>query len=117
MEYINLGEITEAHLHGTWKVESRSLNNKNESENIFVSYNSIEFLENNDFIALNGKNIQGQWQIIREHEVIYNPQIKFYLNDKQAVNSIITNLMADNDVFKLVLYFDSGLECVLAKSK
>ena len=117
MSYIKLDEVSENHLLGVWKVKHRLTNNTNSSQ-LFARCDCVKFTEKKGFstITQDGKLKKGTWQIIRESEMIYNPQVKFQLAKKVQVNSIITNLMAvDEDHYKLILYFDSGLELVLEK--
>lgn len=67
-------------------------------------------------VTQDGKRKKGTWEIIREKKMIYNPQVKFHLAKKTLANSIITNLTTEEDIhFKLILYFDSGVELVLEK--
>ena len=48
--------------------------------------------------------------------MIYNPQVKFNMAKRTIVNSIITNIMEEEESpNKLILYFDSGIELVLEK--
>ena len=117
MSYIKLDDVTENHLIGVWIVKHRLTNSDNASQ-LFARCDCVKFTEKNAFITMaqDGKRNRGTWRIKRETEVIYNPQVKFRLAKKEHVNSIITNLMEeDDDHFKLILYFDSGLELVLEK--
>ncbi len=117
MSYIKLDEVTEDHLVGAWKVKHRHTSSTNVDQ-LFARCNLVKFLDNRGFstITQDGKRKKGKWEIIREKEMIYNPQVKFYLGKKVAVNSIITNLQSEeDDHYKLILYFDSGIELVLEK--
>lgn len=116
MSYIQLDDVNETYLLGAWKIKKRLVNSNN-IDNIFAASNCIKF-NKKSFIAIgqDGTKNKGQWRIIREREVIYNPQVKFRLSKTDNTNSIITNLMTDDNVnFKLILYFDNGLELVLEK--
>ena len=117
MTYIKLDDVSENHLLGVWKVKHRLTNNTN-AGNLFARCDCVKFSEKKAFttISQDGKRKKGTWRIIREKEMIYNPQVKFELAKKELVNSIITNLMSvDESHYKLILYFDSGLELVLEK--
>ena len=119
MSYIKLDDVSEHHLLGAWKVKHRLTNSDNASQ-LFARCDCVKFSEKNAFftISQDGKRNRGTWQIKRETEVIYNPQVKFVLAKKKRVNSIITNLMTEDEKnFKLILYFDSGLELVLEKEE
>jgi hypothetical protein len=116
MSYIQLDDVSENHLFGVWKVKHRLTNSENAGQ-VFARCDCVKFTNKAFTIfAQDGKRNKGTWQIKREKEMIYNPQVKFSLAKKVRVNSIITNLMTeDDDHFKLILYFDSGLELVLEK--
>ena len=115
MTYIKLDDVTEAHLLGTWRVKSRAFNTSSASHS-FIAYQCFRFLKNNAFTAQNGKKARGHWEMIREQEMIYNPQVKFRVGKEVVANCIITNLMTTDETHtKLILYFDSGFELVLEK--
>ena len=116
MSYISLDDVTEDYLLGKWKVKSHMVSNTN-SEHRFLTCNCLEFQKGKGFTAKNGhKRNKGNWEIVREKEVIYNPQVKFHIGKTITVNSIITNLETMNEKhLKLILYFDSGLELILEK--
>ena len=117
MTYIKLDDVSENHLLGVWKVKHRLTNNTNAAQ-LFARCDCVKFSDKKVFttITQDGKRKKGTWNIIRETEMIYNPQIKFSLPKKELINSIITNLMTiDENQSKLILYFDSGLELVLEK--
>ena len=114
MSYFKLNEVMEEHLLGSWRIRSRQVSSSSLG-NVFADFTCIQFKEKN-FVARNGKRRTGTWQIIREEEMIYNPQVKFYIGKTITVNSIITNLMSVSQTeFRLILYFDNGLELVLEK--
>lgn len=119
MSYIKLNEVTANHLLGAWKVKTRQTNKSN-AGNLFATCSCLKFGDNARFTLTvrNGQLKRGQWRMVREQEMIYNPQLKFQLGKEDRANSIITNLMTDDQVhFKLILYFDSGLELVLEKDE
>lgn len=117
MTYVKLDDVREEHLLGTWKVKSR-LEGKTTAANIFSDSNCLKFIKANacTITGTTGKQNKGHWEMIREREMIYNPQVKFHLARKEIVNSIITTLITDDEIhYRLILYFDSGLELVLEK--
>jgi hypothetical protein len=116
MSYISLDDVTEDYLLGKWRVKSHMVSNTY-SEHRFLACKSIEFQKGKGFKAKDGrKSNKGNWEIVREKEMIYNPQVRFHLGKKITVNSIITNLETlDEKNLKLILYFDSGLELILEK--
>jgi len=119
MSYIKLDDVTEEHLIGAWVVKNRQANSSNVGQ-LFARCNCLKFQKNNSFATTtqDGKRNKGNWQIVREREVIYNPQVRFNIGKNQLINSIITNLMEEDEThLKLILYFDSGVELVLEKEK
>ncbi len=118
MNYVDLNAISEQHLEGTWEVKNRLINT-NSSPNHFIDVRLIE-LDGCQYRSINGKERKGEWRIIRENEIIYNPQIKFFINQEQVGNAIITRLQSDQDqkgdVYRLTLYFSNGLELILQKN-
>lgn len=116
MSYISLDDVTEDYLLGKWRVRSHMVTNSY-SEHRFLTCNSIEFQKGKAFTIRTGnKRNKGKWEIVREKEMIYNPQVRFHLGKTVTVNSIITNLETLNEKhLKLILYFDSGLELILEK--
>ncbi len=118
MRYIDLKAIQAEDVEGKWEVKDRHLTQSAE-QNVFKDVHSIE-LNGGLYKSLNGKEVTGSWSIIREKEVIYNPQLKFFISDKQIANAIITRLRADDEggreIRNLTLYFDNGLELNLQKS-
>lgn len=112
---IGLGEINEKHLLGTWIIEERFIN-KNKHEEIFLNCNNLAFFEDGIFKALHCSESSGLWTMIREVELIYNPQVIFFYEEKQIAKAIITRLFTDNIICKLTLYFSTGLELNLQKN-
>lgn len=117
MRYIDLEQITETHLHGEWVVYNRVVNT-NSQENLFADVKVIE-IRPAEYRSMNGKERIGKWSVIREREIIYNPQLQFFIDGQQVGNAIITRLQADTspsgEVHKLTLYFSTGLELILHK--
>lgn len=118
MRYISLDTITEEHLRGRWEVHSRVVNGES-LENMFADVRIIE-IKPAEYRSINGKERTGKWTVIREKEIIYNPQLHFYIDGRQVADAIITRLRAEatttGEVFKLTLYFSTGLELILHKN-
>ena len=115
---IDLKLITPDHLKGYWNVFDRTIN-KTKSDQF--SSISVLHIQSNFFRSLNGKITEGEYAIFRESEIIYNPQIKFYSNNSEIGNAIITRLFIEEQnnkfIHKLTLYFSSGLELILKKEE
>lgn len=111
---IGLDEINETHLLGIWTIDERFIN-KNKHEEIFLNCNKLAFLTDSVFKALQCEGFTGLWSIIREVELIYNPQVIFFNQDKQVARAIVTRLFTDNIIYKLTLYFSTGLELNLRR--
>ncbi len=115
LKYIGLETVTDEHLHGNWIVKDRTLIKKNTGQ--VYNFEYITFLPDGSYIAKNGKEIGGKWELIKTKKIIYSPQILFYGEEKAPLNSIITRLMTDDKTFfNLILYFSSGIELVLEKN-
>ncbi|RYZ52751.1 MAG: hypothetical protein EOP49_08870 [Sphingobacteriales bacterium] len=116
MHYIDLNDITEEHVCGKWEVHSRAVNGS--AANLFADIREIE-IRPGYYRSVNGKERVGNWQVVREEKIIYNPQLKFFINEEQVGNAIITRLLSEKnfngEVFKLTLYFNTGLELLLHK--
>ena len=115
MYNIDLNAIKEADVYGKWEVQERMVNNSSQG-NLFADVRVIE-IEPTHYRSINGKERQGKWAVIREKEVIYNPQLKFFIDGEEVGNAIITRLrydpIANGNLYKLTLYFSTGLELVL----
>ncbi len=117
---IGLNDITEEHLLGEWSVENR-FNITKDTSNIFSKNNRL-VLNNNSYNAINGLNVMGNWEIHMKTEIIYNPQLTFYVEKQLIAKAIITRLMIsredqsnNNAAYILTLYFTNGLELILNK--
>lgn len=117
MNYIDLNTITVGHVIGKWRVESRVVS-RGSNNNLFSHAKTME-LDNSSYKAKNGLEYKGEWHVVREKELIYNPQLKFFMDSIQAGNAIITKFLqideGDNKTELLTLYFSDGLELVLKK--
>lgn len=118
MSYFNnigFNEINEGHIHGDWRVEIR-FKSLDKAYTHFFESNYFQFCESGLFICVNGKRISGTWVMMREIEMIYNPLIAFFEDGKQIAKAIITRLITNASVYKLTLYFSTGLELILEKA-
>ncbi|GAA4341933.1 hypothetical protein [Flaviaesturariibacter amylovorans] len=118
MRYIDLSAITQEHVRGCWEVESRMVN-PGSQQNLFADVRIIE-IKPDHYRSVNGKERRGLWQVVREEELIYNPQLKFFIEGNEVGNAIITRLRVDeagqSELYKLTLYFHTGLELTLQKN-
>ncbi|GAA4341988.1 hypothetical protein [Flaviaesturariibacter amylovorans] len=116
MHYIDLNSITEEHVCGHWEVFSRALGGT--AASVFSDIRIIE-IRPGHYRSVNGKERTGEWQVVREDRIIYNPQLKFFIDGQQVGNAIITRLLSERSaggcVHKLTLYFSTGLELLLHK--
>jgi hypothetical protein len=117
MENIDLKIITEEHVSGRWKVVNQVLNPFSQ-DSLFTDIQAIEII-NGNYKSINGKISSGKLELLFETEIIYNPQLKFYENEQEVENAIITRLYKEsngkNKISNLILYFTTGLELVLQK--
>jgi hypothetical protein len=111
---IGLEDISEAHLFGNWTVENRFIN-QNKHETVFLECNELSFFNNGTFKTLYIQETTGAWAMVREIDLIYNPQLFFVLEERQIGRAIITRLLTNDVVYKLTLYFSTGLELNLEK--
>ena len=118
MYYIDLRKVTEDHVKGKWIVRDR-IQSAGKEKNVFDDVRLIE-LKDGNYKSVNGKELSGDWQVIKEDEVIYHPQLRFFIDGNEVGNAIITRLRADTEkqgeTLNLTLYFTNGLELLLQKS-
>ena len=85
---------------------------------VFATCTRVDFLASGDLQVENGGLETGKWEIFKETEIIYNPQLNFTFSpDTETLNAIITRFREDDEADhisrKVTLYFTSGLELVL----
>ena len=118
MLYKDLNTIIEEDLLGNWEMDQVFINQSIEN-NLLIQQRSIALLINNVLQLISEKEIEGKWFLLKQFDIIYNPQVKFELNQKEIGNAIITRFYdtTENSVIirKLTLYFDTGLELILKK--
>jgi len=118
MHYIDLNAITEEHLRGNWTVQNRVVNSAS-ANNLFSDVRLIE-IQPDCYRSVNGRERRGNWQVLRENEIIYNPQLRFFIEGEEVGNAIITRLRYDQnvsgDIYQLTLYFHTGLELTLHRA-
>jgi hypothetical protein len=115
MKSLAFNEIKQAHLIGTWHVQSRLLS-KSDPASIYATSDKHELSGNGNYKVTNGTQVVGTWSIFSEDEIIKNPLIKLTVNN-ETTNAIITLLKYSDDdkSAQLTLYLSTGLELVLKK--
>ena len=89
-------------------------------DSVFASCSGVTFNESGDLMVEGNKNVSGKWEMFKEDEIIYNPQLNFNFNpEEETLNAIITRYREDDEPtylsLKMTLYFNSGLELVLER--
>lgn len=119
MKYLDLNSLTASQLIGNWKTLERFTGNT-EANSFFLNTNSLELRLDGTFVSLNGREVEGRWEMFRENEIIYNPQLNFMVGEEEPLNAIITRFREDEEAEgttqKLTLYFSSGLEIVFGRT-
>jgi hypothetical protein len=120
MPYIDLNLVTKEHLTGSWYIETR-LNNKPGADDLFRHNNFLQLDADGNFISRNGTEVLGTWEMKKEYEIIYNPQISFFRDAENVGEAIVTRLLEQTEreeiIHRLTLYFSTGLELVLKKNR
>lgn len=119
MRYLDLNILTVSHLFGSWEVLERP-GGTGTDNSVFASCSQVTFNESGDVMIGGSKNVSGKWQMFKENEIIYNPQLNFTFSaDEETLNAIITRYREDDEPtylsLKMTLYFTSGLELVLER--
>lgn len=117
MKYIDLNNVSAKDITGKWEVVNRMVNASSQ-ESVFADIRLID-LEIDRYTSINGKKRSGDWAVLRENDIIYNPQLHFYIDGEKVGNAIITRFYYEGDdsnkIYKLTLYFNTGLELVLER--
>jgi len=117
MKYIDLNSITTDHVLGKWEVIDRVVNTASQGS-MFSDIKIIE-LRPDSYTSINGKKLTGEWEVSRNSSVIYNPQLRFFIDDTEVGKAIITRLLheidEDDKKSKLTLYFNTGIELIMTK--
>lgn len=116
MRYLDLNILTAQHLFGSWNVLERPGSATDAS--VFATCTQVVFEVSGDLEVQNGSSQRGKWEIFKETEIIYNPQLNFtFKGQEEVLNAIITRYREDDEEGyvsrKVTLYFNSGLELVL----
>ena len=119
MRYLDLNILTVNHLYGSWEVLERP-GGTGMDESLFISCSKVTFKESGDVMVEGGKPETGKWEMFKEDEIIYNPQLNFtFSTEEETLNAIITRYREDDEPtylsLKMTLYFNSGLELVLER--
>ena len=119
MRYLDLNILTVSHLYGSWEVLERPVGSEAD-DSVFASCGRVIFKESGDVMVEGNKNESGKWEMFKENEIIYNPQLNFTFSaEEETLNAIITRYREDDEPtylsLKMTLYFTSGLELVLER--
>ena len=119
MRYLDLNIVTVSHLFGSWEVLERPGGTVSDTS-VFASCTRITFKESGDVEVEGGRTETGKWEMFKETEIIYNPQLIFnFRPEEETINAIITRYREDDEEnhhsLKVTLYFTSGLELVLER--
>lgn len=119
MRYLDLNSLTVSHLFGGWQVLERP-GGSVADDSVFASCSHLTFKESGDLVVEGSHNETGKWEMFKETEIIYNPQLNFHFKpDEPTLNAIITRYREDDEEnqlsLKVTLYFTSGLELVLER--
>jgi len=119
VRYLDLNILTVSHLFGSWEILERPVGAGTDSS-VFATCSKIVFKESGDVQVEGNKNETGKWEMFKETEIIYNPQLNFtFSSEEETLNAIITRYREDDEPtylsLKMTLYFTSGLELVLER--
>ncbi|MBK0404034.1 hypothetical protein I5M27_13650 [Adhaeribacter sp. BT258] len=117
MRYLDLNIIATEHLLGSWDVLERPGGQVSDTS-VFATCSKVVFQNKGSVIVTDGTAKTGHWELFKETEIIYNPQLNFTFSEEEGVlNAIITRYREDDeeDYFsrKVTFYFTSGMELVL----
>lgn len=119
MKYLDLNTLPARLLHGTWKT-MELFPGSNPGDSFFLYTSTLILQPNGTFNSLNGREVTGKWEMFRETEIIYNPQLNFFTDQPEPQNAIITRFREDSKnettIYQMTIYFDSGLELVLERT-
>jgi hypothetical protein len=119
VRYLDLNILTVNHLFGSWEVNERP-SGTDADTSVFASCRKVTFKESGDILVEGESNETGKWEMFKETEIIYNPQLNFtFKPEEEVLNAIITRYREDEETgnlsLKVTLYFNSGLELVLER--
>ena len=125
MRYLDLNILTVQHLIGSWTVLEKPGGTAMDTS-FFATCSELVIEQSGIFQATNGGTHSGRWEMFKEEEIIYNPQLNFTTGaDSEVLNAIITRYREDQEndaqgneieTIKLTIYFNSGLELVLGRN-
>ncbi len=125
MRYLDLNILTVQHLIGSWAVLEKP-GGAAADTSIFAACSQLDFAMGGTFQVTNGGTQTGRWEMFKEEEIIYNPQLNFTIGtDEEVLNAIITRFREDQEddgkgtiteTQTMTIYFNSGLELVLGRS-
>ena len=92
MRYLDLNILTVNHLFGSWEVLERP-GGTDMDESLFISCSKVTFKESGDVIVEGGNSKTGKWEMFKEDEIIYNPQLNFiFSSEDETLNAVILNV-------------------------
>lgn len=113
MENVDLGALKAEHLLGSWDVQDRL---GVTSDDWWTHSRRITFSLDGEFRAENGGSYRGTWRLHQEREVVYNPQILFNVEAREATRGLVTRLRrVDDTTQQLTLYLATGTELQLRR--
>ena len=117
MRYLDLNIISAEHLLGSWDVLERPSGRVSDTSE-FATCEQVVFQDNGSVVVKNSAVKTGSWELFKETEIIYNPQLNFtFTAEEGIINAIITRFREDEEEDylsrKVTLYFNTGMELVL----
>ena len=117
MRYLDLNIVAAEHLLGSWDVLERPGGHVSDTS-VFATCTKVIFQQNGSVVVTDGGTKTGRWELFKETEIIYNPQLNFTFTEEEGVlNAIITRYREDDEEDylsrKVTFYFTSGMELVL----
>ena len=119
MAYLQLESISHKHVVGTWDVQECF--NVPVSGGALTGITSLHFDESGEFTADGHNPVSGSWELFRENEIIYNPQLRFLKDDAVIASAIITRLseLREDNIYiaTMTIYFTNGMEFIIQKAE
>ena len=111
---VNLQQLPDEYLQGTWRVASRVLNRAN-TESALAQATHLHLQHGHLQLNADGHEEEGAWRVQRD-ELLKRPYLELHLA-QESTRALITRLRrsADGIRSQLSLYFLSGMEVLLAQ--
>ena len=111
---INLQQLPDEYLAGTWRVSDRVLNQTNPNSTLALATN---FVLQPGLLELHapGQTAKGDWTVQRD-ELLNRPYLQLQLSEEET-RALITRMRRspDGEFSSLNLYFQSGMEMQLTR--